>query len=115
MDKILESSLLFDFYGDLLNEHQRDIYENFLLNDLSLAEIADEQGITRQGVHETVRRCEKKLKDYENKLKLVEKFLSVKDKVGRINECAEALRSLKTGSGFIDEINRLSSEILDEL
>ena len=52
-----------------------------MFNDLSLGEIAGEEGITRQGVADMIKRCGKKLSDYEKKLHLVEKFLSVKQDV----------------------------------
>ena len=61
MEKILEQSLLFDFYGELLTSHQKAIYEDFVLNDLSLGEIAQERQISRQGVYDIVRRCNKQL------------------------------------------------------
>ena len=49
MEEKIEQAYLYDFYGELLNEHQRKIYEDFVFNDLSLGEIADEEGISRQG------------------------------------------------------------------
>lgn len=52
MEKIVEQGLLYDFYGELLTEHQRRIYEDMVLNDLSPSEIAKEQGISRQSVHD---------------------------------------------------------------
>ena len=63
MEKIVEQGLLYDFYGELLTPHQRRIYEDAVLNDMSLSEIAEEQGISRQGVHDLIRRCDKTLKD----------------------------------------------------
>ena len=54
MDKILEQALLYDFYGELLTAHQKEIYEQFVLDDLSLGEIAADAGISRQGVHDIV-------------------------------------------------------------
>ena len=86
MEEKLQESFLYDFYGELLNEHQRRIYEDFVFNDLSLGEIAGEEGITRQGVADMIKRCGKKLSDYEKKLHLVEKFLSVKQDVEEIQE-----------------------------
>ena len=56
VNEILEQALLFDFYGELLTEHQKEIYEQFVLEDLSLGEIAREAGISRQGVHDLVKR-----------------------------------------------------------
>lgn len=52
MDKILEQTLLYDFYGELLTDHQKQIYEDVVLNDYSFSEVAEEKGISRQGVHD---------------------------------------------------------------
>ena len=68
MEEKLEQAYLYDFYGELLNEHQRQVYEDFVFNDLSLGEIASEEGISRQGVADLIKRCNKKLLDYEAKL-----------------------------------------------
>ena len=65
MEKIVEQGLLYDFYGELLTEHQRQIYERIVYENLSLSEIAEEQGISRQGVHDLVKRCDKTLLGYE--------------------------------------------------
>ena len=73
MEKIVEQTLLYDFYGELLTEHQRQIYEDVIFNDLSLSEAAQERGISRQGVHDMIRRCSRILQGYEEKLGLVEK------------------------------------------
>ena len=86
MERIVERGLLYDFYGELLTEHQRRIYEDAVFNDLSPSEIAAEQGISRQGVHDLIRRCDRILEDYEAKLHLVAKFLAIRDmaqEVGR--------------------------------
>ena len=81
MEKILEQTLLYDFYGELLTEHQKQIYEDVVLNDYSLSEVAQKQGISRQGVHDLVKRCNRILQDYESKLHLVEKFVTIKEQV----------------------------------
>ena len=57
MEEKLEQAYLYDFYGELLNEHQRQVYEDFVFNDLSLGEIASEEGISRQGVADLIRSC----------------------------------------------------------
>ena len=62
MEKIVEQGLLYDFYGELLTEHQRRIYEDVVFHDMSLSEIAQEQGISRQGVHDLVKRCDRILR-----------------------------------------------------
>lgn len=79
MDKIIERNLLFDFYGDLLTDRQRNIYQDAVYGDLSLSELADEYGISRQGVHDQIKRCNKILEEYESKLHLVERFEIIKD------------------------------------
>ncbi len=118
MDELLEKSLLYDFYGELLTEHQQAVYQSFVFDDMSLAEVAEEQGITRQGVHDLVKRCDKILQGYEEKLHLVSKFVSIKKKVTRIGELTEL-----SDTGFSDDdfkrrlcdINKLTQDILEEL
>ena len=85
MERIVEQNLLYDFYGELLNDHQKKIYEDAIYNDLSLSEIADEYGISRQGVHDLIKRVTKTLDGYEAKLHLIQKFLETKDKVSKID------------------------------
>ena len=81
MKDVYKSSMLYDFYGELLTEHQKEIYEDFILNDYSLGEIAQERGISRQGVHDMVKRCDRILNGYEEKLHLVERFSKTKEDV----------------------------------
>ena len=81
MEKILEQTLLYDFYGELLTEHQKQIYEDVVLNDYSFSEVASERGISRQGVHDLIKRCNKILQEYESKLHLVEKFVTIKSQI----------------------------------
>ncbi len=111
MDKIFEQTLLYDFYGELLTPHQRAVYEDAVYNDMSLGEIAELQGISRQGVHDLIKRCDKILADYEAKLHLVERFASAKEKLGRILELTEAAPE----DGRLLEIKELSKSLLEEL
>ena len=67
VEKIVEQGLLYDFYGELLTEHQRQIYESCVFDNLSLGEIAQDFGISRQGVHDLIKRCDKALQGYEEK------------------------------------------------
>ena len=113
MDEILKQSLLYDFYGELLTEHQKEIYEQFIVEDLSLSEIAKDAGISRQGVHDLVKRCDKILEEYEAKLHLVEKFLSIKEKVHQINELLAEAKADE--SQLIQDIRKISGEIIEEL
>lgn len=98
----MEQSLLYDFYGDLLTDHQKEIYESYVSDDLSLAEIAEESGISRQGVHDTVKRCNQLLNEYEEKLQLVKKFLEIKALVKKV-ETSESLEEAKKTAHLIIE------------
>ena len=88
MEKIVEQGLLYDFYGELLTDHQRHVYEDVVFNDMSLSEIAEEQGISRQGVHDLIKRCDRILAGYEEKLRMVEKFNQTKRWPVRIRKTA---------------------------
>ncbi len=110
MEDKIYSGYLYDFYGQLLTDHQQDIYEMSILEDLSLSEIAATLSISRQGVHDTIKRCDNILLDYENRLHLVEKFMHIRHSVERINELTQ------TGSAdSLSEIAVLSGKILEEL
>ena len=110
MDKIFRKNLLYDFYGELLTEHQRKIYEAVVFDDYSLSEVAEQEDITRQGVHDMIRRCQKSLLGYEEKLGLVEKFRRTKLLLKDINDAAGAFRA-DGDMEHISEIERLCSEI----
>ena len=111
MERIVEQGLLYDFYGELLTEHQRRIYEDVVLRDLSLTEIAQEEGISRQGVHDLVRRCDRILAEYEQKLKLIEKFHQTREKVEEILRLTEEYDASRGGE-TIRRIQQIAGEIL---
>jgi predicted DNA-binding protein YlxM (UPF0122 family) len=90
-DKIVQIALLFDFYGQLLTEKQREIVDMYYNNDLSLGEISEQQGISRQGVYDSLKRAEKTLYDYEEKLGLVDRFLKQKDSMKQVIEMLDEL------------------------
>ena len=108
MKDIFKSSLLYDFYGELLTDHQKEIYEDFILNDLSLGEIAQDRGISRQGVHDLVKRCDKTLNSYEEKLHLVERFSKTKEDVKLICKLADNYEQSN-----MSKIKEIAQEILD--
>ena len=114
MEKIVEQTLLYDFYGELLTEHQRRIYEDVVLNYYSLSEVAQELGISRQGVHDNLKRCSRILEDYEEKLHLVEKFVSIREKIRRIHKLSQECESLDKEE-LVSRIESISQEILEEL
>ena len=102
MEKLIERGLLYDFYGELLTKHQQDIYSEIVFNDLSLGELSEAEGISRQGIHDLVKRCDKQLEGYEDKLKLIEKFNLIKMQV----------RDL---SAYIDSNKNLDSDVKERL
>ena len=104
MEKIVEQGLLYDFYGELLTEHQRHIYEDVVMNDMSLSEIAQEAGISRQGVNDLIKRCDKTLEDYESRLHLMEKFRIITEKLEEIKQLTPD-----------EKIRKLADEILAEM
>lgn len=106
MDKIFEKNMLYDFYGELLTEHQRRIYEDAVYGDYSLSELSEEYGITRQGVHDLLKRCDKLLEDYEAKLQLVEKFRIIRNKADKISKLSKDMSAQEA-----NEIKRLAEEI----
>lgn len=110
MEEKLKQAYLYDFYGELLNDHQRNVYEDFYFNDLTLSEIAEEEGISRQGVHDLVKRSARALEEYEKKLHLVDKFLNMKSKVEKIQKLVQEEENQET---IKTEIAKISEEILE--
>ena len=90
-EKNLQISYLLDFYGDILPERKRRITESYYNGDLSLGEIADEMGITRQAVRETVKKTEELLFFYEEKLGLMQRFTETRERVGRVAALCEQI------------------------
>ena len=116
LEQIYKQTMLFDFYGELLTEHQKQVYEDAVYNDLSLSEIAETYGISRQGVHDLIKRCDKLLQGYEDKLHLIERFGKAKETVRLIQtmteisgEGAEVLRKR------LEDIRLLAENLLQEI
>lgn len=86
INEIVRLSYLYDFYGPLLKDRHREIFEQYILNDLSLSEIAQKYDITRQGVYDIVKRGSRKLEEYEDKLQLFRKFQMAKERLGKIED-----------------------------
>ncbi len=114
LEEIVQLSMLYDFYGDLLNDHKKQIFEDYILNDLSLSEIASEKKISRQGVYDVVKRCSLELKDYEDKLALTHKFNTIKDKLNKIKEISASIR-ITGDTTEMETIDVLADDILKEL
>ena len=116
MDKIGHEALLFDFYGQLLTEKQIVILEMYVNNDFSLGEIAEELSISRQGVHDTVKRSVKALEEYEERLGLVKRFMGQKDILlnikSRILDMKADSEIREKAENELDEINTLLDKLI---
>ena len=113
-DDITKQSLLYDFYGELLTERQREVLELYNAENLSLAEIAEEFGISRQGVHDALHKAQKALEDYEYKLGLVERFSATRDAISSISEELDEaidMAAAKATDSVAGKLEQIRSEI----
>jgi len=118
LQDIVELSILYDFYSELLGEHKKEIFGEYIMNDLSLGEIAQDAGISRQGVHDIIKRCSVKLRDYEKKLGLKTRFESIKTDAQLIQELAEQIRKASddTERGQLaDRIEAVTAGLMEKL
>ena len=111
MAKNLEITVLMDFYGDMLTAKQREFLDLYYNEDLSLAEIAANVGITRQGVRAAIKRAECQLFEMEERLKLVSRFKEVQKGLEEIMDCATRISAENRNSGLSREINDLTVRI----
>lgn len=113
MEKNIEISFLLDFYGDMLTEKQREVIEYYYDDDLSLGEIAYNQGITRQGVRDAIKRAESSLFEMEERLGLAAKFNRMQDGLRAVLSAAEKIEEYNRNFTFSREINNCAVEIKD--
>lgn len=105
-------SMLYDFYGALLKENNRRIFEAYIQEDYSISEIAEEMEISRQAVHDAVKRITKQLRGYEEKLGLLERFELQRNEMKRLHECLQEMNiSEEDPKG--KEIFQILSEIIE--
>ena len=97
-NKDYKISLLLDFYGDLLTDKQRDAIEFYYDEDMSLAEIAEHAGISRQGVRDSIKHGEKVLLEMESKLGLAARFAEVQSEAQNIKHFASDRKSTRLNS-----------------
>ncbi len=91
MENRMMQSMLLDFYGELLTERQRSCYDLHINEDLSLSEIAEQSGISRQGVWDNIRRAEQALREIEEKTGLVRRFTALRQGLGAAERHLAAL------------------------
>lgn len=105
MAKNLDVVVLADYYGEMLTENQRKFLEYYYNDDLSLSEIAQNEGITRQGVRDAVKRAEAQLFDMENKLGFAERARRVNEVLATVLSCAEEINTYNMNISLSREIN----------
>lgn len=103
MEQRVELNYLLDFYGPLLTEHRRELMRLYCEEDLSLAEIADQMEITRQGVSDAVNKAKRQLNDYESKLGLVARYIALSEQA---QNCLDALNEIRADAVSEDAMNR---------
>ncbi|MDO5695142.1 MAG: sigma factor-like helix-turn-helix DNA-binding protein [Eubacteriales bacterium] len=91
MDELIWQGLLFDFYGDLLTETQRAVFSEYVNEDFTITEIAQRRGVSRQSIHEALKRTEAVLTGYEETLGLIAKFTDAKVKLEALRETISGL------------------------
>ena len=113
MAKNMDLALLFDFYGDMLTDKQRDVIELYYEDDLSLAEIAENAGITRQGVRDSIKRAEGQLLEMEERLGLARRFKKMREGISAIQEAARDISAVNDRFGYSREIAERARHIQD--
>ncbi len=112
ISKVEYASLLYDFYGELLDDNKKEIMNLYHEDNLSLAEIAEDLGTSRQGVHYTLKKAETSLEKYEEKLGLVQKYLDNLKKYDQVQRIAEKYLADETlDERFREDIQTLADTI----
>ena len=113
MEKIVEQGLLYDFYGELLTDHQRKVYEDAVYNDLSLVEIAEEYDISKQGVHDLLKRCTNSLVGYEKRLHMIERTDRIRRQLEELAGAAsdKALKDEELRAKVLSAIESITEEL----
>ena len=113
MAKDLRISFLLDFYGDMLTETQREVVDAYYNEDLSLAEIAQDRDITRQGVRDAITRAEQQLLEMEDRLGLARRFQEIQSTLTLICDCALSIQELNEQHGAVKGIDENVTKILE--
>ena len=113
MAKDLRISFLLDFYGDMLTDTQREVVDAYYNEDLSLAEIAQDRDITRQGVRDAIKRAEQQLLEMEERLGLARRFQEIQKALTLICDCALAIQDFNEQNGRVPGIDENAGKIME--
>ncbi len=111
-------AMLYDFYGDLLTDRQKEFYDLYYNEDLSLAEIAENYGITRQGVRDVIVRGQAYLEEIEEKTGLIRRFHTMQDQLGELSLCAQQLLEVNASrfeDAQLEELGRKIKGLAEQL
>ena len=108
-------ALLYDFYGDMLTDRQKEFYDLYYNEDLSLAEIAENYGITRQGVPAVIVRAEAVLTELEDKTGIIKRFHKMQGQFAQIQEAVDAIAKRNDQNWQDDEVEIQCGRIRDLL
>ena len=111
VDDITKASLLYDFYGALLTEKQRQVMALYHEENLSLSEIAQEYGVSRQAIHDTLKKAEVTLEDYEAKLKLIDKLVKTEEAVSKIETEIDSLENSVKDRKILASLDKIKAVI----
>ena len=125
MDERLRKSLLYDFYGELLTEHQKAVFSAAIFDDMSYSELAEEFDCSRQAAFDLIRRINNKLEGYETKRGLLDRFSKAKDKMQELTQAVKDMNESVNASDMdkkvksqlisgLSDISSMSAEIFDE-
>ena len=104
-------TLLCDYYGELLTEKQKTCFDLYYNQDFSLAEIAENEGITRQGVRDSIKRAEAQLLDMEDRLHLARRFRQMREGIAAIRQAAGEIQELNDRFGYSRDIEEKARQI----
>lgn len=111
--KSIEMVLLFDFYGNMLTDKQKEFFDLYYNHDLSLAEIAENEGITRQGVRDAIVRARNILSEFEEKLGLYERYGNIDDSLEKVLKYAENIKTINATNFSNNAIDDRATDIIE--
>lgn len=112
MGKNLDVAVLLDFYGEMLTDKQRDVIDLYYNQDLSLSEIAEHEGITRQGVRDSIKRGEVFLFELEDKLKLFDSYIETQKTIQSIKYIVERIANENKLYNYSNAISENTEQII---
>ena len=106
-------TMLFDFYGEILTQRQKEFFDLYYNEDLSLGEIAENCGISRQGVRDVIVRAEAAMREIEDKTGLIRRFMQMQPKIAAIEEAAQQIKTINYRQYENPQLDELAATILE--